>query len=100
MATTYESAEWSYNHRESLAEGLPPSCMVTGAVDLAGQIRSMRAQGYVIHGITVHTYCGTCQGTGRVRRKRSRSLFAFIPCKVCKAHEGPLQSTRYQVDGE
>lgn len=105
-STTYESAEWAYNHREYLhaaKEGqepfqdLRPSCMITGVADLPGQIAEMRRQGYVIHGITVHTYCGTCQGSGRIRKRNTRNAFAFRTCPQCKGQEGPLSSCKYDV---
>ena len=102
---TYENAEWAYNHREYLHAAtagqepfadLRPACMISGAEDLLGQIAQMRAQGYVIHAITLHTYCAVCQGSGRVP-KRSRALYAWKVCKACKGHEGPLRSAPYQL---
>lgn len=93
---TYESAEWLYNHRDTLAAGESrPSCMVTGVYDMPGQIAGMRAQGYVVHGITVHTYCRECQGSGRVPKRNTRSRFAWKSCPSCKGHEGALHSTPY-----
>ena len=99
---TYESAEWAYNHREYLhaaaaSQDLRPSCMITGVENLPEQIATMRQQGYVIHGITVHTYCGTCQGTGRVPKRNTRNRFAFRVCPQCKGHEGPLGSAPYSL---
>lgn len=96
---TYQCAEWAYNHVETLAEGeTRPSCMLGSAEQLPQRIADMRAQGYVIHGITLHTYCATCQGSGRVP-KRGR-LYAWKVCTACKGHDGPLASEPYAVPGE
>lgn len=89
---TYQNAEWLYRHESRENDGLRDSRMVTKADDLTRQIADMRAQGYLISAITIHTYCAECQGSGRIPMKRR--FMAFKPCKACKGHDGPISSVQ------
>lgn len=105
--TTYQRAEWAYNQTEQArwfaeqGEPLRPACMLTAADDLPRQIADMRRQGYTIHGITLLTFCASCQGSGRVPKRDSKGrprAYAWKICAACKGHDGALKTEAYPVD--
>lgn len=46
--------------------------------------------GYAAIDVDVTEYCATCSGSGQVRRKRSRSMFAMTKCPTCKGKDSDV----------
>jgi hypothetical protein len=69
---------------------MPANGRIFGPNQSSNTLESARDYAHYIVGeygipaaITYHEWCARCDGTGKVRRPRSKMLYATIPCKAC-----------------